>query len=154
MARKRINSKSKDLVSGPGTILVSVIDGEQIRIALTAGWLTNLSGYTITAKAVEADSSQLDHFAEDKDDRLPLTPQAGGQVVTLPVIDSDVTDNAFEIVIPENITDGFTTMPLPEKPSYAWIGVEIADTGVGNNQQIWKPFRGLVEILYSPTEQS
>lgn len=153
MARKRINSKSKDLIKGQGTVLVSVIDGEQTRIALTAGWLTTLAGYTITAKIVEADTSSLDHFAADKDDRLPLTPQAGGQVVTVPVIDADVNDNVFEIVIPDELTTGFTTPPLPEQPAYGWIGVEIADTGVGDHQQKWKPFRGLVEILYSPSEQ-
>lgn len=153
MARKRINSKSKDLIKGQGAVLVSVIDGEQTRISLTAGWLTTLAGYTITAKIVEADTSSLDHFAVDKDDRLPLTPQAGGQVVTVPVIDTDVNDNVFEIVIPDELTAGFTTQPLPEKPAYGWIGVEIADTGVGDLQQKWKPFRGLVEILYSPSEQ-
>jgi len=152
MARKRINSKSKDLLNGPGTVLMSVIDGEQIRMSITAGWLTNLSGYTITCKIVEADTSNINHFAADKDDRLPIMPQAGGQVVDVSIIDLDVNDNAFEIVLPENITDGFTTMPLPEQPAYGWIGVEIADAGVGANQQIWKPFRGLVEILYSPTE--
>jgi hypothetical protein len=153
MARKRINSKSKDIMKGPGTVLLSVIDGEQVRIKLTAGWLTTLVGHTITCKIVEADSSALDHFAVDKDDRLPLVPQSSGQLVSCTIIDSDVNDNEFEVVIPENITDNFVTMPLPEKPSYGWIGVEIADTGVGANQQIWKPFRGLVEILYSPTEQ-
>ena len=152
MARKRINSKSKDLLNGPGTVLLSVIDGEQIRMKLTANWITNLSSYTVSCKIVEADTSAVNHFAADKDDRLPTMPQAGGQVVTVPVIDADVNDNAFEIVLPENITDGFTTMPLPEQPAYGWIGVEIADGGLGANQQIWKPFRGLVEILYSPTE--
>ena len=33
-------------------------------------------------------------------------------------------------------------------------GLEIADTGVGVNQQIWKPMRGVVEVRYSPTEVS
>jgi hypothetical protein len=153
MARKRINSKSKDIMKGPGSVLLSVIDGEQVRIKLTAGWLTTLVNYTISCKVVEADTSSIDHFAIDENDRLPLIPQAGGQVVNCAIIDSDVNDNEFEVVIPENLTDSFVTIPLPEKPAYAWIGVEIADNGIGNAQQIWKPFRGLVEILYSPTEQ-
>lgn len=153
MSRKRINSKSKDLIKGSGTVLLSVIDGEQVRISLTAGWLTTLVGYTITAKIVEADTSAINHFAVDKDDRLPITPQASGQVVVVPIIDADVTDNVFEIVIPDSLTAGFITPPLPERPAYGWIGVEIADTGTGDNQLKWKPFRGLVEILYSPSEQ-
>jgi hypothetical protein len=152
MARKRINSKSKDLIKGPGTVLLSVIDGEQVRIKLTANWITTLVGYTITCKVVEADSSAVNHFAAEDNDRLPTMPQSSGQVVTIDILDTDANDNEFEIVIPENLTDNFVTMPLPERPSYGWIGVEIADTGVGANQQVWKPFRGLVEILYSPTE--
>jgi hypothetical protein len=150
MARSRINSKSKDLIKDNGSVLVSVVEGEQIHMGVTLGWLTNLSGYTITAKIVEADSSSLVHTDETS---LPLAIQAGGQVTTLPIIDADVTDNTFNIVIPEDLVSLYVTQPLPEKPAYGWIGVEVADTGVGNAQQIWKPMRGLVEILYSPSEE-
>jgi hypothetical protein len=150
MARSRINSKSKDLIKDNGSVLVSVVEGEQIHMGVTLGWLTNLSGYTITAKIVEADSSSLVHTDETS---LPLNLQAGGQVTTLPIIDADVTDNTFNIVIPEDLVSLYVTQPSPEKPAYGWIGVEVADTGVGNAQQIWKPMRGLVEILYSPSEE-
>jgi hypothetical protein len=150
MARSRINSKSKDLIKDNGSVLVSVVEGEQIHMGVTLGWLTNLSGYTITAKIVEADSSSLVHTDETS---LPLNLQAGGQVTTLPIIDADVTDNTFNIVIPEDLVSLYVTQPSPEKPAYGWIGVEVADTGVGNTQQIWKPMRGLVEILYSPSEE-
>ena len=150
MARSRINSKSKDLIKDNGSVLVSVVEGEQIHMGITLGWLTNLSGYTITAKIVEADSSSLVHTDENS---LPLTRQSGGQVTTLPIIDADVTDNTFDIVIPEDLVSLYVTQPSPEKPAYGWIGVEVADTGVGNAQQIWKPMRGLVEILYSPSEE-
>ena len=150
MARKRINSKSKDLIKGQGSVLISVIDGEQTRISLTAGWLTTLVGYTITAKIVEADSSSINHTDPTS---LPTAKQSGGQVTTLPIIDADVTDNTFNIVIPEDLVSLYVTQPSPEKPAYGWIGVEVADTGVGNAQQIWKPMRGLVEILYSPSEE-
>lgn len=148
MPRTRINSKSKDLVKDNGSVLLSVIDGEQIHFDITCGWLTNMTGYTITAKIVEADSSAVDHA----NGALPTEIQSGGQVVTLPIIDADASDNTFKIVIPEDLAASFTTQPLPEKPSYGWIGLEVADTGIGNAQQIWKPMRGLVEILYSPSE--
>jgi len=150
MARSRINSKSKDLIKDNGSVLVSVVEGEQIHMGVTLGWLTNLSGYTITAKIVEADSSALTHTDPTS---LPTAVQSGGQVTTLPIIDADVTDNTFNIVIPEDLVSLYATQPSPEKPAYGWIGVEVADTGVGNAQQIWKPMRGLVEILFSPSEE-
>lgn len=149
MARTRINSRSKDTIKDNGSVLVSVIDGEQIHMDITLGWLTSLAGYTITAKIVEADSSALNHA----NDELPTVEQAGGQVRTLDIIDAVATDNTFKIVIPEDLADSYVTAPQPEAPAYGWIGLEVKDTGVGAAQQIWKPIRGLVEILYSPTNQ-
>ena len=148
MARSRINSKSKDLISDNGSVLVSVIEGEQIHMDVTLNWLTNLSTYTMVAKVVEANSSTLDYTK----DELPTQEQTGGVITTLTIIDSDPTDNNFKIVIPETLIDSWTTQPRPNKPSFGWIGLEVRDNGTGADQQIWKPMRGLVEVLYSPSE--
>jgi len=148
MARSKINSKSKDLIDDNGSVLLSVIEGEQIHMDVTLNWVTNLSGYTLTAKIVEADSSSLDYAKEE----LPTQEQTGGVITTLTIIDSDPTDNNFKIVIPEALVDNWTTQPRPDKPSFGWIGLEVRDSGTGSNQQIWKPMRGLVEVLYSPSE--
>jgi len=143
MARTRINSKSKDLISDNGSVLLSVVEGEQIHVGITLGWLTNLSDYTLTAKVVEADMAS---------GNPPITEKSGGVVTTLPIIDTTTTDNQFNIVIPEDLIDNWTSQPTPESPVYGWIGLEVRDSGTGNNQQIWKPMRGLVEVLYSPSE--
>lgn len=148
MARSKINSRSKDLIDDNGSVLVSVVEGEQIHMNITLNWITSLSGYTLTAKIVEADSSNLDY----DNDELPTSEQAGGQVTTLEIIDSDVTDNNFQIVIPENLVDAWVTQPSPQKPAYGWIGLEVRDGGTGKYAQVWKPMRGLVEVLYSPSE--
>jgi hypothetical protein len=148
MARSRINSRSKDLIDDNGSVLVSIVEGEQIHVNMTLNWITSLAGYTLTAKIVEADSSNLDY----ENDELPTEEQAGGQVTTLTIIDSDPLDNNFQIVIPENLVDLWVTQPSPTKPAYGWIGLEVRDGGTGANQQIWKPMRGLVEVLYSPSE--
>src|SRR5210317_633731 len=148
MARSKINSRSKDLIDDNGSVLVSIVEGEQIHVNITLNWITSLAGYTLTAKIVEADSSNLNH----SQDELPTTEQAGGEVTTLDIIDSDPTDNNFQIVIPENLVDSWVTQPEPTKPAYGWIGLEVRDSGVGSAQQIWKPMRGLVEVLYSPSE--
>jgi len=148
MARSKINSRSKDLIDDNGSVLVSIVEGEQIHVNITLNWITNLAEYTLTAKIVEADSSNLNH----SQDELPTAEQAGGEVTTLDIIDSDPTDNNFQIVIPENLVDSWVTQPEPTKPAYGWIGLEVRDSGVGSAQQIWKPMRGLVEVLYSPSE--
>jgi len=145
MARSNITSRSKDLITDDGSVLVSVVQGEQTRINVTLGWLTNLTGYTLTAKVVEGENSQ-------GTGALPSDPLTGGSVQTLTILDSIVTDNIFEIVIPETLIDTWVTTPEPDQPIYGYLGLEVADTGVGVEKMIWKPLRGLVEVRYSPTE--
>lgn len=148
MARSRINSASKDIISDNGAVLVSIVEGEQIAMSITLNWLTNLSDYTITAKVVEADMT--DNLNSKG---YPTKVKTGGEVTTLPIIDSITTDNKFDIVIPEGLIDSWETQPSPDTPTYGWIGLEVRDSGVGTSQKIWKPFRGLVEVLFSPSEE-
>ena len=145
MARSKITSRSKDLITDDGSVLVSIIEGEQTRISLTIGWVTNLTGYTITAKVIEANNVQDTGV-------LPATAATNPTITTLDIIDTVSTDNVFDIVIPEDLIDSWATTPIPDKPVYGFIGLEIRDPGVGNEQLIWKPLRGLVEVRYSPTE--
>jgi len=145
MGRDRINSPSKDAIKKSGTALFSLVKGEQLHIGMTAAWLTNLSGCTVTVKVVEGENDGLG--------TVPTAQKSGTPIITtLPVLDADVTDNTFKIVFPDTLCDTWNVQPTPDKPVYGFIGVEIADGGVGDNQQKWKPVRGLVEILYSPTE--
>jgi len=147
MPRSKITSKSQDLITDDGSIIASIVHGEQTRINITASWLTNLSGYTITAKVVEGDNVQ-DSGA------IPSTARDTPVVTSLPILDTTPTDNIFDIVIPQDLINTWDTFPAPDKPIYGFIDLEIADTGTGNNQQIWKPMRGLIEVRYSPTEIS
>ena len=145
MPRSKITSTSKDLITDDGSVLVSVIHGEQTRLDIVVGFLTNLTGYTITAKVVEGNNIQ-------GIGNKPTDPQPAGAVITLPIIDATPSDNQFEIVIPQTVIDTWATTPEPDQPIYGFIGLEIADSSTGNNQQIWKPLRGLLEVRYSPTE--
>jgi hypothetical protein len=147
MPRSKITSKSQDLITDDGSIIASIVHGEQTRINITASWLTNLSGYTITAKVVEGDNIQDSGV-------IPSTARETPVVTTLPILDTTPTDNIFDIVIPQDLINTWDTFPAPDKPIYGFIDLEIADTGTGNNQQIWKPMRGLIEVRYSPTEIS
>jgi hypothetical protein len=147
MARSKITSSSKDLITDDGSILVSLVHGEQTRISLTIGWITNLTGYSIICKVVEGDNVQDSGL-------IPSTASDTPVITTLPLIDVDPTDNAFDIVIPETLIDTWNTTPAIDKPIYGFIGLEIRDTGTGNEQQVWKPMRGLIQVRYSPTEVS
>jgi len=144
MGRSRLSSPSKDTVNDNGTVLVSVVDGEQIQMQLTVGWMTNLSSANIVAKIVEG--SNLG------DGELPEGTATNPIVKTLVILDQDATDNVFKIVIPEDLTSTWSQKATPNKPVYGFIGLEIDDGGIGSAKQIWKPLRGLVEVLYSPSE--
>jgi len=148
MPRTRINSRSKDLIKDNGSVLISVVDGEQIQLDVTLNWLTSLAGYTMVSKVVEADM-----VGATNSDGYPVDVRTGGVVTNLTIIDADDTDNTFKIVIPQTLANSWATAPSPESPSYGWIDLEVADTGSGTSQLIWKPFRGLVEVLYSPSEE-
>jgi len=147
MPRARINSASKDIIDDNGAVLVSIIEGEQIHFNMTLNWLTSLQDYTITSKIVEADMTGVIVG------NYPTVVKAGGQVTTLAILDENITDNTFKLVIPESLIGLWATQPAPEVPAYGWIGVEVRDSGAGSEQQIWKPFRGLVEVRYSPSEE-
>jgi hypothetical protein len=145
MARSKITSGSKDLITDDGSVLVSVVEGEQTRLSLTLGWLTNLAGYTIIAKVIEGENVQGTGV-------LPAAAASTPSITNLDILDTVSTDNSFEIVIPEDLISSWGTTPIPDKPVYGFIGLEIRDPGVGNEQMVWKPLRGLVEVRYSPTE--
>jgi len=144
MARSRITSASQDLISDNGAVLASIVDGEQIQLDVTLKWLTSLVGYNLKVTVIEAKNTG--------DGKIPTAVQPDGVIQQLPILDEVVSDNTFKIVFPEELISDWETQPTPDKPVYGYIELEVRDTGEGNFQQIWKPFRGLVEVLYSPTE--
>jgi hypothetical protein len=146
MARSKITSSSKDLINDNGAVLISVIQGEQIHLELTLSWLTNLQGYAVQAKVQEGKNDGLGN--------KPTLVQPSGVVTTLPLLNPLITDNIITLVIPQTLGATWSVQPTPDKPVYGFIELEVSDTGLGNQQQIWKPFRGLVEVRYSPTEAS
>lgn len=144
MARSKITSASQDLISDNGSILASIVDGEQLQLDVTLNWLTNLTGYQLKVTVIEAQNLG--------DGKIPTTVQPSGAISLLPILDAVVTDNTFKIVFPEELIATWNQQPSPDKPVYGYIELEVRDTGTGTSQQIWKPIRGLVEVLYSPTE--
>jgi len=145
MGRSRITSPTRDAIQDDGTALISIVQGEQIQVQITVGWLTDLSSATITAKVVEGEN--------DGAGTVPtVVAVTTPDITTLALIDTTPNDNIFIFVIPETLVDTWEVQPAPDAPVYGFIGLEIDDGGVGAAKQVWKPLRGLVEVLYSPSE--
>jgi len=147
MARSRITSPSKDLVTDDGAVMLSFVEGEQLRFKMTFNWVTNLTDHTVTVKVLEADMDGPLNAGK------PTTVKVGGISTTLPLIDTVIDDNTVEFVIPSSLIASWSKQPEPNLPVYGWIGVKLEDPGTGNEKQIWKFMRGLVEVLYSPTQE-
>lgn len=143
MARSSINDPKQDQINDNGGVLVSVVRGEQLHIDLTLSWITDLTGYTLTATVIEA--------ANDGTGSIPSEPQTGGQTTSLTILDPVVADNQITLVIPSDLIANYAIKPEVGKPVYGFISLTVADTGVGTEQVILKPYRGLVEVLYSVT---
>lgn len=146
MARADITDKTLDLLSDDGAVLLSIAQGEQLHLNVTLSWLTNLTGYTLTAKVVEA----LNVIGDTTN--APSQEAVTPQITTLPIIDDVVTDNQFKIVLPDDLADNWDVQPAPNDPVYGYFALSVADTGVGNAQQIFVPVRGLIEVRYNPVE--
>lgn len=146
MPRSPIRAKTIDVISDDGSIIVSVAKGEQIHLTFTLEWLTNLTGYTITAKVVEALNASGDGTI------APIQEDATAVISNLTIIDDIVTDNKFKVVIPDDLCDSWDIQPVPDDPVYGYFALSVADTGVGDAQQIFVPVRGLVEVRYNPVE--
>lgn len=146
MARADIRGKDKDVITDDGSVLVSVAKGEQIHLTFTLDWLSDLTGYTITAKVVEALNIAGD------DEVPPLSEAETPQITTLPIIDDTVSDNTFKVVVTDDLCDSWDVQPSPDDPVYGYFALSIADTGSGDAQQIFVPVRGLIEVRYNPVE--
>lgn len=146
MPRTAIRAKSTDVITDDGSVLVSVVKGEQIHLTFTLGWLTDLTGYTVTAKVAEGANQTGD--LED----APLQEDATLTVTTLTILDDDVSDNVFRVVVPDDLVDAWDVQPTPDDPVYGFFALSVADTGTGDNQQIFVPVRGMIEIRYNPVE--
>ena len=149
MPRSPIRAKTTDVITDDGSVLVSVAQGEQLHLTFTFDWISDFTGYTITAKVVEGDNQAGDLEVP------PFQEETATKVVTtLPIIDDTVADNNFKVVITDDFADTWDVQPTPNDPVYGFFALQIADSGVGDAQQIYVPVRGLIEVRYNPVEST
>lgn len=146
MTRGLIRASDTTVVTDNGSLIISVVDGEQLHFGITLKWLTDLSTYTLEAKAVEGRNEAGDARS------IPMSEADTPQIVTLPIVDDTPTDNMFDLVIPKDIAANFDVDPTPDDPVYAYFAISVADGGTGTAQKIWVPVRGVIEIVYNPLE--
>ena len=145
MARSDITSRTIDVISDDGSLLISVAQGEQILLTFEFDLFASLAGCVVTAKSVEGDNIPGQRGT-------PPEVEAQNPVITnLPVIDDIVFDNKIQVVIPKDLADSWATQPAPNDPVYSFFSISIADSGEGNRQQTFTPTRGLIEVRYNPT---
>lgn len=146
MGRAPIRNKNLPVSTDNGSVLFSVVAGEQFKYSIRLGWLSDLIGFTFSAKIVEAKNATGDG------ENVPFQEADAANVYDLPVFDPDPTDNEFDFVIPKDLISNWQVKPKPDDPVYGYIAVSVADAGVGLDQQIFVPIRGLVEFRYNPVE--
>ena len=146
MPRSPIREKTTDVITDDGAVLFSIAKGEQIHLTFTLNWLTDLTGYTIAAKVVEALNVAGDLT------EVPFQEDTSLVVTSLPIIDATASDNTFKVVLTDDFSDTWTVQPTPDDPTYGFFALSVADTGVDDAQQIFVPVRGLIEVRYNPVE--
>ena len=146
VGRANIRGKDKDVITDDGAVIISIAQGEQRHIQVQPAWITSLTGYTISAQAVEAANASGDTIT------VPLAEADNPTITPLVIIDDDPSDNLFKVVLPASLADNYAVQPTPDDPVYAFFAYSLADTGSGNGQQIFVPVRGVIEIRYNPLE--
>ena len=193
MARDRISTSTKDLTSDGGSVLLSIVVGEQLELPVTLDMVAVAnSDYTYEAVLVEG--------LNTADGKLPLGIQPAGVIDILPtreceynntwvattaydredVVDygddsyrlmtgsgriSSITPDTDElwtlhdkrimyIQFESTLITGYVAPPIPDKPIYAFLELRVTEVADSIFINTWKPVRGLVEFLFSPTELS
>jgi hypothetical protein len=189
MARSRIHDVKQDLVTDSGSVLWSIVRGEQLMLPAHLKFIYDVfEGFEFTAVLMEGDNIEGQRST-------PARIRPGGVRTTLsvelPTItgewDGFVTYSAGESVyyneafytlsigqhrinnvpppedpfwildkpnkvliqFPENLVDDWAVTPSPSSPVYGFFELSVKETG-DSFPRIWKPVRGIVEVLYSP----
>lgn len=190
MSRASILDPSIDLQSDGGSVLWSIVQGEQLEFPVTLNFITNAYGYEYEAVVIEGDNKG--------NKSIPTTAKENGVEHTLAVRvprekglwDPDTnynredvvlygsnyyklklgsnrvsailpTDDIYwELYVPNKVFIQFvntlsttwTQQPTTKYPIYGFFELRITEPAGGLFQRTWKPVRGLVEFLYSPTQ--
>ena len=140
IGRSKITTPSLELNSDNGSVLISIARGEEIEFGWTFNWITGTTvlGTSPIMTIVEGNNAGSG---------IPTSPQDGGVRTDIVMTYTAGTDpQRYVAEIPRTLTDSWTNGPTPGVPVYGFFGIEVTD-----GEQLWKPVKGLVEIIYSAT---
>ena len=191
MARSAINSVSSDPIDDSGSVLWSIIKGEQLEYPATLDFLTNVSNHTFEAVVVEGENISGQTTA-------PTVHKSGGVQTVLtvriptsrgnwdgaqsyntheivrynskyyylsygiarvssspPDTDSTWGETAMNVVFlqfPSTLASDWSVQPIVASPVYGFFELRVTEPASVAFRRTWKPVRGMVEILFSPTD--
>ena len=197
MARSRLTNTTQDLIADGGSVLWSLVKGEQLEFPITlnfvedASFKVNGANYTYEAVVVEAENieGQMDRPSAVKPGgvattlfvRLPIflgtwDPLSGynkEEVVvynnkfykllagvnrtssTTPDIDpvwSETSLNKIYIQFPQTLAATWSVQAKVNSPVYGFFELRVTEPNDPIFVRTFKPVRGMVEILFSPTD--
>jgi hypothetical protein len=189
MARSRIHDTKQDLVTDSGSILWSIIRGEQLVLPAYLSFIHDVNNnFTYSACVVEADNIEGQQTIPERikengqsveltvalptflGEWEPATAYHAGESVTYNdvyytlsvgagrVNSTPPPDDKFWFIdkpnkvlvrFPSTLTVNWAVLPTPSRPVYGFFELTVTETNP-YFPRIWKPVRGVVEILYSP----
>lgn len=198
MARSRLTNTTQDLIADGGSVLWSLVKGEQLEFPITLNFVEDASvkhnpnqNYVYEAVVVEADNvaGQTDRPTSVKANgvqttlfvRLPIylgTWQSGqaynkeevvlynskyyklitgsGRVnSTAPDLDTAWTETAINKVyvqFPSSLANTWSVQAGVDSPVYGFFELRVTEPVDQIFTRTFKPVRGMVEILFSPTD--
>lgn len=191
MARSAINAISSDPIDDSGSVLWSIIKGEQLEYPATLSFLSNVAGHTFEAVVVEGDniSGQTSAPSVHKPGgvqtvltvRVPTSRgnwdgaqsynthevvAYGGKYYYLsygiarivnatPDTDSSWIETVMNVVFlqfPATLASDWAVQPVVGGPTYGFFELRVTEPASVPFRRTWKPVRGMVEILFSPTD--
>jgi hypothetical protein len=192
MARSDITSPTVDLQSDGGSVLWSMVRGEQLEFPITLSFIENVgAGYTYEAVVVEGlnVAGEIPSIAKPSGDQVTLNVRVpnyrniwvatnsydredvirysnvyyklGNQTSYISSTTPNLDPN-WEIYIPNvvyvqfpaalSISPVWSVLPTATTAVYGFFELRITEPTGGIFRKTWKPVRGLVKIMYSPTE--
>jgi hypothetical protein len=193
MARSRItDTDRKDLISDAGSVLFSLVQGEQLEFPVTLNFVEDATdNYAYEAVLVEAENvarqiskpktaltggvqdtivvrvptnrgNWQDVQAYNREEivkynnlHYKLLEGAGRINATTPDLDPawEVTLlNKIYLQFPKTLSLSYTVQPTVDSPSYGFFELRVTEPLDSIYSRTWKPIRGMVEFLFSPTQ--
>jgi len=202
MARSKLTNPTEDLNQDSGSILWSIVKGEQLEFPIILNFIENFpviidgialnpaSRYTYEAVVIEAantvsetkpttiqpggvnntlnmrvptyrgnwDASQaynkenVVYYVDKYYKLLAGIAMVSSELPSVSTIWEETTFSKVYLQFPSSLGSNWAVSPTVEFPTYGFFELRVTEPSDSVFQRTWKPIRGMVEILFSPTD--